>query len=557
MNRHVTSRCNPAMAAAACLIAILAMPGFALAQHNHADPSGAMMAAAPAGIVSFENSGAPAAQKDFLYGLAQLHNFQYEAAAAAFRRAQQADPDFAMAYWGEAMTHNHAIWAQQDLPAARAVLVKLGRTIEARRARTPTARETAYLNTIEILYGDGDKYDRDRRYALAMERLHATYPDDIDGTCFYALALLGTAHAGRDVPTYMRSAALMQEVFERHPDHPGAAHYLIHSVDDAAHAPLGLRAANAYSKIAPDSPHAQHMTSHIYLALGMWQEMVAANEAASAVTARKIRATDPKRPLPACGHVQIWQAYGYLQQGRFNNARRLVEACGEEMQNLPTRMDGADLLSAEGSSAAAFQEMRTRHLIDSGEWTGSLARGNGRAAELPFAEFSRSFADTYGDLRFGKGKIDVDAVNRTQQAAKQLIAEVVQAGIPAGHPQRLVPMIEVDQLRGLVLLRQGDADRAIELLEKAAAAERALPMDFGPPSLHKPANELLGEVLLELGRAKPARLAFENAQIVAPGRTKSLAGLAQCAKALGDTELADSVNAKLQQIKVSAAADSE
>jgi tetratricopeptide (TPR) repeat protein len=132
-------------------------------------------AATPAvGSVSFANSGAPAAQADFLTGLAQLHNFQYAQAAAAFQRAQEIDPDFAVAYWGEAMTYNHGVWMQQDRSAGRAALAKLGPTPEARSAKAPTPREKAYLAAVEVLYGDGDKYDRDRRYALAMERVHAT-----------------------------------------------------------------------------------------------------------------------------------------------------------------------------------------------------------------------------------------------------------------------------------------------------------------------------------------------------------------------------------------------
>src|SRR5712671_3911806 len=224
-----------------------ALPFGAVAQHAHDDAS---VVQHGTGVVTFENSGAAAAQKDFLLGLAQLHNFQYDAAGAAFRRAQQLDAGFAMAYWGEAMTYNHAIWAQQDVRAGRGALAKLAGTPDARRSKAATAREQAYLNAVDILYGEGEKYERDRRYALAMESLHAAYPNDIDATCFYALALLGTAHAGREVPTYMKSAALMQDVFERYPHHPGAAHYLIHSVDDAAHAPLGLRAANAYANIS-------------------------------------------------------------------------------------------------------------------------------------------------------------------------------------------------------------------------------------------------------------------------------------------------------------------
>src|SRR5688572_17300512 len=287
------------------------------------------------GVISFENSGAPAAQADFIKGLAALHNFQYPTAAQAFKRAQAADPDFALAYWGEAMSYDHAVWHEQDTKSARAVFARLGATPEARAAKAKTPREKAYLAAVETLFSEGGEDDRERRYALAMEQLHTKYPDDVDATCFYALALMGTSNEGRDVPTYMRAAALMEEVFERNPQHPGAAHYLIHSVDDSVHAPLGLRAADAYAKIAPSSPHAQHMTSHIYLALGMWDETVAANERTIQLINTGMRANN-KDALPlGCGHPVTWLSYAYLQQGRFADALRLVEGCGEEMRSNP------------------------------------------------------------------------------------------------------------------------------------------------------------------------------------------------------------------------------
>jgi hypothetical protein len=228
------------------------------------------MAAPAYGHVDFANSGAPTAQGDFLDGLALLHDFEYDAAAAAFRRAESADPDFAMAYWGEAMTFNHPVWMQQDLAAARAALNRLAPSSAMRRVKAQTEREKAYLGAAEILYGDGTKENRDVRYEDAMATLHARYPDDVDAAAFYALSILGSAHAGRDVATYMRSAAVLEEAWVSHRDHPGLLHYLIHSYDDPAHAPLGLRAARLYAKIAPDAGHAQHMTSHIFLALGMW-----------------------------------------------------------------------------------------------------------------------------------------------------------------------------------------------------------------------------------------------------------------------------------------------
>src|SRR5918994_2007147 len=416
------------------------------------------------GVISFENSGAPAAQPDFIKGVAALHNFQYPLAARAFQRAQAADPDFALAYWGEAMSYDHAVWHEQDTKSARAVLARLGATPEARAAKAKTPREKAYLAAVETLFSEGGEDDRERRYALAMEQLHTKYPDDVDATCFYALALMGTSNEGRDVPTYMRAAALMQDIFARNPQHPGAAHYLIHAVDDSVHAPLGLRAADAYAKIAPDSPHAQHMTSHIYLALGMWDETVAANE-------RTIRLSKTS----GCGHAVTWLGYAYLQQGRFADARRLTEACGEEMRTHPFMPEHAmgpqSALDSDRSSAASFAVMR-------------------------------------------------------------------------------LPKIMQQQLDGLLLLKQGRANEGIALLSEAAAGERASPMEFGPPSLDKPANELLGEVLLEQGRAKEACAAFEAAQVLAPGRGHSLIGLSKCARQLGNTEVADNAEARLAKVRL-------
>ena len=163
------------------------------------------------GEVAFANSGAPAAQEDFLRGLAQLHNFEYDSAAEYFRKAELLQADFAMAFWGEAMTHNHAVWHEQELDAARQVLAHLGATPEARLAKAPTEREKLYLHSVEILYGDGTKEERDKKYELAMADLHKRFPGDVDATSFYALAILGSAENGRDFATYMRAAAVLEE----------------------------------------------------------------------------------------------------------------------------------------------------------------------------------------------------------------------------------------------------------------------------------------------------------------------------------------------------------
>ncbi|MGH9820739.1 MAG: hypothetical protein ACRD43_11270, partial [Pyrinomonadaceae bacterium] len=197
----------------------------AVSQHKHHDAKTEMQ---PDGYgrVEFANSGARSAQRYFLAGLSLLHDFEYEAAADAFRRAEVTDPGFAMAYWGEAMTYNHPIWMQQDLSAARAALSKLAPTAAERLAKAKTEREQGYLNAIEILYGNGSKEDRDFRYESAMADLHARFPDDVDAAAFYGLAILGTAHAGRDIPTYMRAAGVLEEAWIGHREHPGVLHYL-------------------------------------------------------------------------------------------------------------------------------------------------------------------------------------------------------------------------------------------------------------------------------------------------------------------------------------------
>lgn len=472
------------------------------------------------GVVSFPNSGAKAAQRDFLLGLAHLHNFEYGSAAEAFQRAQKTDPSFAMAYWGEAMTHNHPLWAQQDRNAARAVLLRLGETPQQRRAKAKTEREQAYLDALEVLYGEGSKLERDRRYAEAMRTLHERFPNDIDATCFYALSLMGTSHEGRYLPSYMKAAALMTEVFHAHPKHPGAAHYLIHAVDDPLHAPLGLAAARAYSKIAPAAAHAQHMTSHIFIAMGLWDDVVKANETATKI-AEQARAAKG-RPPAGCGHGLSWLEYGYLQQGRLMDARRVLVACAEEAQKRPYLSEGADLLDVDGSSAASFAAMRSRYLIDSGDWGGEMEALSADLSAVPLAQFERDYVDAYVALRQPKRDLPPRIVERAEASAARVLAAIDAAGLPAKHPSRKSLQIHLAQLRGLLTLREGDAEAALTMLRQAAADEIALPYEFGPPTIRKPSNELLGEVLLELERPAEAVAAFEAALELAPGRVQSM-----------------------------------
>ena len=471
------------------------------------------------GTIDFPTSGAPAAQAAFLRGTALLHSFEYEDAARSFREAQRLDPGFAMAYWGEAMTYNHPVWNQQDRAAARAALGRLGPTPEARKARAPTAREQAYLETLEVLYGEGSKPHRDTLYAAAMERLVSAYPEDDEARAFYALALLGLGQGNRDLWSYMRAAAVAQPVFERNPNHPGAAHYLIHSFDDPTHAPLGLKAARAYSGIAPDAAHAQHMTSHIFVALGMWDDVVAANEQAMRVTERQLG-----RSPVGCRHYNEWLAYGYLQQGRVRDAARLVEECRADVE----RQRGA---------AGSLERMRAIYLVDSRDWQGAISRIPVDSASQPaWARTARDFTDGLGALARGD-------VTGAEVALNRVVARRARGSGVDGNDE-----VVERTLRAAVLYAKGQREAALAEVEQAAALEESLPFEFGPPASYKPPRELLGELLLQLDRPADAVRAFGQALRRTPERAATLLGLARASAQAGDAAAAVATYRQLKAI---------
>jgi len=473
------------------------------------------------GNVSLPNSGAVEAQEAFLYGLAQLHNFQYDDAAAAFREAQQVDPGFAMAYWGEAMTYNHPLWTWQDRAAALAVMQRLGATGETRQARAPTQREKDYLNAIEILYGEGDKHERDFAYSAELGRLHEKYPDDQELAAFYALSILGTAHEGRDFAVYMRAAAIVQEVFRLNPEHPGAAHYLIHSFDDPVHAPLGLRAALLYSEIAPKAAHAQHMTSHIFLALGRWDDVVRANQRAVAETNRARQKSG--EPAHHCGHYNIWLAYGYEQAGDTAAAVDMIRNCRRDAMTMGAQEPTID---PDNSALHSFIYMRARYLIDTEDWSGEVAAWRvdipeGFVPEKITWEFTEGLAAARrGDLTEARRRFA-----NLREATESFEDYLDTADYDASQLQRDRPGILLQQLEGLILFSDSQEIAGLKILRTAAEAEAALPLAFGPPSIEQPGYELLGSALRASGQADEARQVYVLAINRIPGRRLAREGV--------------------------------
>ncbi len=500
---------------------VAALLAGALVAHFFAAPVPAAAqepARAVLGSVDFPNSGAPAAQDPFVQGVLLLHSFEYDDAAAAFRRAQEADPGFALAYWGEAMTYNHPIWMEQDRSAALDALARLAPSADGRLAEAPTEREKDWLRSVHVLYGVGEaarrmgvgpgpdgspapKEARDDAYRSYMETLAERYPDDHEFQTFHALSILGTAHEGRDFRTYMRAAAVAQRVFRENPDHPGAAHYLIHSVDDPIHAPLGLPAARAYSEIAPGAAHAQHMTSHIFVAMGMWDDVVAANEVARDV--QNAGEQEAGRPAVLCGHYTYWLEYGYLQQGRHEDAATVMEKCHGQI---------ADGIRSRGR-VGYFVNMRARYVLDTEEWS---------AVDRWPVDVDAGSAFEAED-RWLRG---IALARRGRPAPARAHLEGMEAALARIDDD---PELEImaDELRGWIALEEGDAEEALSLLRDAAEAESALPFEFGPPAIPKPTWELLGEALLEVERPGEAVDAFERALERTPRRTASLLGLAR------------------------------
>lgn len=445
------------------------------------------------GTISFPTSGPPTARESFVRGVLYLHSFEYDAAAEAFRAAQQAAPEFAMAYWGEAMTYNHPLWGAWDDAAARAALARLAATPGDRRARAATERERMYLEAVEALWAEGPKPRRDTAYSRAMERLVGAYPDDDEARTFYALSILGLSGTTRVFESYMRAAALAGDVFRRHPDHPGAAHYLIHSFDDPIHAPLGLPAARAYSGIAPDAAHAQHMTTHIFLALGMWDDVVSQNTLAANQT------------WWGPGHYTYWLTYALAQQGKFAEAERRIAEARDRMAD-----------RARPGTRGYFARMWAQHLINAERWDHPMFGWDLDLGDVsPAARAAVAFTRGFAALRRGDPATARDALARVEAAR--------------GGDAR-APDVLALELRALLTLEAGDPGAALALLDSAAAIEDALPMEFGPPDIVKPSHELRGEVLLALGRRAEARRAFEAALRLAPGRALALRGLEQASR---------------------------
>ena len=529
---------------------------------------GQIPAQSPAlGKVEFPTSGDVQAQGHFLRGLAALHSFWFEEALEEFRKSTEIEPHFMMGYWGEAMALNHPLWAQQDTEAARTVLKKI------RDTNKVTDRERAYIDAVKLLYGEGEKLARDRAYSTAMGKIYRDYPEDLEAACFYALSLLGTVRPGdRGYRRQMEAGAIALDVFQKNPNHPGAAHYIIHAFDDPEHAILALPAARRYAEIAPAAPHARHMPSHIFLQLGMWPDAAASNESAWAASKAWVK----QKHLPSSSldyHSLHWLLYVYLQQGRYREAEELLLQMGSAWEDtssgslspsfqIPTHnyqdMAAAFVVETQRWQLAAslFERPSGQDDGTAGSYASRVARsGHPAGSDAPGMKmtsldssqiipvFIRGFAAAY--LGSGTGSQSVRALQAYQ---RQL------TGSHDTYEAR-VTRIRGLEVEAMEWAKKGDIDRAIRQMKEATALEEEMSPPSGPPILIKPSHELFGEILLRADKPAEAAEEFAESLLRQPNRARSLLGAARAAAQRGDR--AGAVDAYSRLLKIWQKADPE
>ncbi|MCA1662312.1 MAG: hypothetical protein LC648_09250 [Novosphingobium sp.] len=515
----------------ASALMLLASPADEPAGHTHAHPP-------QLGTVRFETSCNARAAEAFQRGLGWLHSFEYEEAARTFTEAKTHDPACAIARWGVAMSLYHPLWAPPspaELEAGRQALA------EARTAKSAGTRERDYIAALEAFYRDSDRLDHQTRvlaYEAAMGLLATRYPDDAEAAVFHALALIAAGLMDRD-PEFAkerRAGEILNRVLAAAPDHPGVAHYLIHSFDYPPLADLALPAARRYAGIAPDSPHALHMPSHIFVRLGLWDEAIASN-LASAASAKTLAR---RQGLPDASseqlHAMDYLAYGYLQTGQDAKAEAVL----------------ADLLAIRRADPPVFQvayaatAIPARLVLERKRWK--------EAASLQVAESLRDLTPP-GQFRWGEAHLRLaravgaarsgDAAAARREAAE--LAAIERAlTVPAGTYDWRTQVAIARQVAEAWLARSERRDaEAIALMRAAADLDDATEKHPVTPGALLPAREQLGELLLELGRPAEALEAFRAALRRAPNR---LAGLAGAARASALTGRADEARPYYAQI---------
>lgn len=509
-------------ALAVSILAVLFGLQIALAQEGVLKPP-ARSAPEQLGTVQFASSCNPAVQEQFSRAMALLHSFWANDAIKTFNAVLQQDPECAIAYWGIAMSHQqNPLTAQQ--PLSKSAQEALAGLDKAKEIGAKTQRERDYLAAIELIYRDADKIDfRTRRlsYEKAMQALMQRYSDDTEAQIFYALALNMTAPlTDKTYANQLKAAAMLEKIVEKQPNHPGVAHYLVHSYDYPSIAERGLPAARLYARIAPNHPHALHMPSHIFTRLGMWQDSIDNNR--RSVAAAKAEGNGQEQ-----AHATDYLVHAHLQLGQDSEAKRVVS----EIPSI-SGINPAIFIGPYGVSA-----MPARYVLERRAWT--------EAVQLEVAP--SGFAFTVANTHFarGLGFARLGNAESAQQEASQLAQ--LRDELTAQKNTYWSNQVEVQRLAvgAWAALARGNREEALKSMRAAADLEDSMEKHIVTPSPVVPARELFGEMLLEARQPAEALNAFESSALREPNRLRGLYGAARAAADSGDSDKAKMYYARL------------
>ena len=475
------------------------------------------------GRVSFSVSCTPEAGRRFEHAMAVLHSFWWEKGDEVFNAVLAADSTCAMAYWGIALNAWGNPFAGGPTGPTLAEGVQAARRASVLPART--ARERGFIAAVAALYRDAPSSSnavRLQAYADTMARLYRDYPRDVEIAIYHALALLATApRTDTTFAQQRRAIGILEPLFARYPQHPGLAHYVIHATDSPPLARLGLPAARRYARIAPAAPHAQHMPSHIFVRLGLWDETVASNWKSFQAGIKYAEAAGLPDATPHELHALDYAVYGYLQRGEDSAARATVM----RVRGIrPT--DARALIYAYNSTA-----MEARIPLERSDWAAAAELAPPADSASPVAAALRRFSRAIGAARNGRAK-----AARLEISALDSLAAALDAGQDS-YWARIV-RIKRDAAAAWARLADGDTAAALALAHSAAETEDVTDKHPVTPAELLPARELEGDMLLAVGRFVEARKAYQATLMREPGRARSIFGAARAAELGGDRSAA-------------------
>lgn len=496
------------------------------------------------GKINFNAIGDEFAQPYFVKGMLLLHNFEYADAAQEFEMAQLLDPNFVMAYWGEAMCYNQPLWFQQDLEKGKGVLYKLGVKAPERLAKAQTELEKGFISGIELLYGeDADIKARNKKYENVMAELYKKYPDSEEVAAFYALSILGNCYTGNEKEKHDLASRVLMKLNAVNPQHPGALNYMIHLYANPALAYKGKKAANDYFNLATDSKYALHVPSHIFLANGDWEKAAKSNEASWQAAEAWVK-LKKKKLEDRDYHSLWWMHYAYLQQGKYEKALKLTADLSYESK-----------YSQSERMRFHLAMMRGHYLVESGKWNSEVTR-----IEIHTRGFSVSTKNMcfFVDAMAAMEKRDFLKVDwyLNQMTDQRMVEQNNTQGFNDFRNCGTIPILRNTgferelalaevlewELMAIKAMKQNKLEEAVGHIKKAVDIEDHTSYEPGPPVVLKPSHEIYGEILLAMDSNQEAIEQFDLALQKAPNRSLSMLGKYKALKKLGE-------NAKASQIK--------